>query len=97
MPIELGNFQEGTEPVAGERSTMDYKGKVTAHMIANPDQAYTQKEIAEALDFEARQIRGALVALEKAGKLERKSCDVDDGKGGSRKIQHWHWVEDQEA
>lgn len=93
MPIKLDQFNEGKEPTAQDRTQQDYKGKVTEYLKANPKEAFTHKEIAIALEFEPRQIRGALIALEKANQIERRVVDIPatDGKG-TQPLQHWKWV-----
>ncbi len=93
MPIPTKEFEKGTEPTPGQRSTQDYKGKVSAWMEENAvKEAYTQREISEALGYEdSRTVRQPLLALEKEGLIERKEVPITDN-GKTRNLQHWRWL-----
>ena len=97
MPIPTKEFEKGTEPVAGQRSTQNHKGKVSKWMQENAvEEAHTQKEIADALGYEeSRTVRNPLLALEKVKKVERKEVPTTkDGK--SRDLQYWRWIGGEE-
>lgn len=92
MPIPLKDFEEGKEPVAGQRSGEDYKAKITEFLTKNKKNAYTQRELASELGYEdSRTIRSPLVSMEKAKLVERKEVPTTNN-GKTRDLQYWRWI-----
>ena len=55
-------------------------------------EAHSQKEIADALGYEdSRTVRSPLIALEKAGSVDRKVVPTTNN-GKTRDLQYWRWI-----
>jgi len=77
MPIDVQTFVDEGETVAeGPRAVR--KGQVLEFLKQNARQAYTQREVADALEMNPTQARSILMGLIEDGAVSRKQ--VDNGK-----------------
>jgi len=81
MPIELSEFEKGKEPTAVKGSTV--RPEVEKFMAENDDQAYTTKEVADAIKANKATVNHTLRKLLEEAKIERKSS------GG---LIYNHWI-----
>jgi predicted transcriptional regulator len=70
-PIELGEFEKGKEPDAVKGSTV--KPAVEKFLAENSDNAYTTREISEAIDANKATVNHTVRKLVEEGKVERRS------------------------
>ena len=79
-PIELGEFDKGKAPDSVKGSTV--KPAVEKFLAENKDNAYTTREISEAIDANKATVNHTVRKLGEKGKVERRSV-------GGMIYNHW--------
>ena len=77
MPIDMKQFEKEGEEVTGEKKAAR-KEQVLELLKEHKSQAYTQREVADALEINPTQARSILMGLVEDGHVDRKQ--VDNGK-----------------
>jgi len=85
MPIDVEDLQKkGTEvTTVKNRNAQD---AVFAFLKKNKTQAFTQKELGDALEMRPQQVRQCAIALQDKEKVIRKQVEVPTAKGTESRI-----------
>lgn len=68
---------------------MTTREDVVGYMNENSNHEFTIKELAEHFEVELPKMRGMVVALVRAGKVERLTSNIQKNKTWYRSVNHW--------